>query len=302
MISKVWCDNMSSQVERLPFTYLLIFHCLTFFCVYGRGQDWFSSCEVEVMVRRGTTWRVVPQQRLTVPCPVKHCGELLNVTWCKEMDTGCAWINHTENVEIRQNENHGKDELISSLTFNRISIDDDGLYHCYIKGFEFEQNSHIINISVSDLNQGIENSDNNAGFAELSSDAGDGDGDGEASWLPYFLICAGIALLVAVSTVLSYLRVHGFRRTVTFNNTKGQEMSNHMIPELPKGSPPLTLFLPTHCSGKNDHHSPSTTNIPTSQPSLAANGNQPADENNASEHAAYAVIKHCLSGIPESNS
>lgn len=112
--------------------------------------DLFSSCEVKLMVHHGTTWRAVPQQRLTVPCPVKHCGESLNVTWCKQMDTGrCKWINHTENVEITQNEKHSKDKLISSLTFNRISIDDDGLYHCFIKGFKYELNSHIINISVS---------------------------------------------------------------------------------------------------------------------------------------------------------
>lgn len=110
--------------------------------------DSFPSCEVELMVRRGTTRKVAPRQPLTVSCPVKHCGESLNVTWCKLLDE-CEQINYTKNVEIRQTENHVEDEMISILTFRRISIHDDGLYRCYVKGYKYEQISHIINISVS---------------------------------------------------------------------------------------------------------------------------------------------------------
>lgn len=107
-----------------------------------------SSCEVGLIVQRGTTYVTAPQQFLRVECPVKHCGESLKVTWCKIGDifnTGqCDWINKTDNVEITQN--YSKNELISYLTFKRISIYDDGLYRCNYKNNVI---SHTINISVS---------------------------------------------------------------------------------------------------------------------------------------------------------
>lgn len=108
--------------------------------------DLIPSCEVEVMVWRGTTWETAPQQNLSVSCPVKHCGESIKVTWCKLLHTNtCEQMNYTENVET----NTTQDELISYLNFTRISIHDDGLYRCNVKGDRYEQISNIINISVS---------------------------------------------------------------------------------------------------------------------------------------------------------
>lgn len=110
----------------------------------------FPSCEVGVMVQRGTTWKAAPRQRVTVECPVSHCGQSLNVTWCKLLDgKKCEPINGTDNVEIRQDDQHAQGELISFLTFKRISIDDDGLYRCDVEEYRYIQINHIINISVS---------------------------------------------------------------------------------------------------------------------------------------------------------
>ena len=100
------------------------------------------------MVRRGTTWTAAPQQRVTVKCPVKDCGESVSVTWCKLSDADrCELINHTESIQ--QNNKRVRGELISFLTFKRISIHDAGLYGCSLKGSKFEVISHTINISVS---------------------------------------------------------------------------------------------------------------------------------------------------------
>lgn len=113
-------------------------------------SDLFPSCEVRLTVHRGTTWKSASQQPVTVRCPVKHCGKSLNVSCCKLLDTNsCERINNTENVEITQTDNYVEDELISYLTFKRISIYDDGLYRWDLKGYEYELISHIINISVS---------------------------------------------------------------------------------------------------------------------------------------------------------
>nr|XP_046260775.1 B- and T-lymphocyte attenuator [Scatophagus argus] len=289
---------MSSLRDRLPYTYLLLY-CFAFVCIYGiRDQDWLPSCEVALMVKSGTTWKVTPRQSLTVKCPVKHCGESLNVTWCKMLDK-CEQINYTENVETRQTDGRVKDELISFLTFNQISIYDSGLYRCYLKGYKYEHVSHSINISVSDLNQGAQNPDINAVFAEeLSSVAG----DEPVSWLPYFSIFAGIALLVASLIILTLLSFHGKKRIMIYNQTKRQEMSTHMIPDLPKASAPSTLFLQTHLSFKNDIYSPSTVERPPTQLAPTTSGNQPAvantaDESQVSDHAVYAVIDHRQRGI-----
>ncbi|XP_030283236.1 uncharacterized protein LOC115587512 isoform X2 [Sparus aurata] len=141
---------MSSLKDRQPHTYLLVFYCVTLFCIYGAGQDISPPCEVGLMVRRGTTWTSAPRQRVTVKCPVKDCGKSVSVTWCKLSDTNrCELINHTESVQ--QNDKRVGNELISFLTFKRISIHDAGLYGCSLKGYKFEVISHTINISVSDV-------------------------------------------------------------------------------------------------------------------------------------------------------
>ncbi|TKS67057.1 B- and T-lymphocyte attenuator [Collichthys lucidus] len=173
-------------MDRLPYTYLLIFYCLTFVCIYGRGQDSFPSCEVQVMVRSGMIKKAAPQQRLTVRCPVKHCGESLNVTWCKLLETNtCGQINQTEDVEITQDDKHAPDRLVSSLTFKRISIHDDGLYKCTLGDIQI---GHFINVSISD-------------------------GELDLSWLPYFYICISAVLLVATFSVFTLLRFYGWRHS-----------------------------------------------------------------------------------------
>lgn len=110
-------------------------------------SDLSDSCEVVLMVRRGTTWGVAPRQSLTVSCPVKHCGESLRISWCKIFGITCETINSSENVEIRQI--HTEDEEISQLIFKQVSTDDDGLYRCELMGQTSESVSHSINISVS---------------------------------------------------------------------------------------------------------------------------------------------------------
>ncbi|TDH06805.1 hypothetical protein EPR50_G00117070 [Perca flavescens] len=274
-------------MARPAYTHLWIFICFTFVCIYGRGQDRFPLCEVELKVRRGTTRKTVPQQRLTVRCPVKHCGESISVTWCKQVDINkCEQINYAENVEIKQNDEHVKDKLISYLTFTRISINDNGLYQCLVKGYKSQHISHFINISVSDLNQGVENYDNNA--YELPRLAA---GDKDVSWLPYFFICASIALLVATLTVSTHLSCYCWKRILTYNQSKRQEMSTHMIPDLPNANAPSTPVL-------YDTYSQSTAGRPPSPSPLMTNGNQPAvantaDQSQVSDHAVYAFFNHC---------
>uniref|UniRef100_A0A3Q3J3C1 Ig-like domain-containing protein n=1 Tax=Monopterus albus TaxID=43700 RepID=A0A3Q3J3C1_MONAL len=106
--------------------------------------------------RKGTTKKRAPNQSLTLKCPVRHCGESLDVTWCKLLAPNhCDRIKETENIEITQDNNteYRKDQLISYLTFKQISVYDDGLYRCELTGshHRYDQISHTINISVSGI-------------------------------------------------------------------------------------------------------------------------------------------------------
>ncbi|XP_056246232.1 B- and T-lymphocyte attenuator [Seriola aureovittata] len=291
--------NMLCFMVKLSNTCLMIF--FLFVSVYGRGEDSSPSC-VQLMVRSGTTLKRAPQQSATVSCPVKHCGKSLNITWCKLLDSNsCERINKTENVEIRQDDDHVKNELISYLTFKWITVYDDGLYRCEFRG-KYHEISHIINISVSDMHQGDETTDDTDNIAVRSLSAADGEA---VTWLPYFYICVGIVLLVFTMTALTLLSFHGwktfFTETLTFKPTKGQEMSSHMIPDLPKGNTPSTPVLQDH-SVLNAIYSPNTAGTPPSPPSLTTNRNQPlantGDKSHASDYAVYAVINHAQPGIP----
>ncbi|XP_059199235.1 B- and T-lymphocyte attenuator [Centropristis striata] len=291
--------NASGRMDRLTFIYLLIFCCFTFVCIHGEGQD-FSSCEVALMVRRGTTLRTVPQSSLTVCCPVKHCGESLSVSWCKLLDTGkCKWINYTENREIILTEKQVKDELISYLTFTRISIHDDGLYRCSLKGYGPDaQISHKINISVSESNKGVKPSEC-VTEVELPNAAA---GDYSMPWLPYLAICLTVALLVATLTVITLLSFYVWERILTKNTKEQDTSSTHIIPDLPNGNAPSPFFLRPHLSFLNDTNSPSTSERPPPHPALVTSGTQPAVTNTAdgsqeSDRAVYAVVNHRQSGV-----
>ncbi|KAM4557753.1 uncharacterized protein PAE49_012807 [Odontesthes bonariensis] len=176
---------LSTMDRRLNY---LIVWCSTLICICGGSQDLPASCDVMLTVRRGTIWRVASQESLTVSCPVKHCGDSLDVTWCKVVHINrCERIHETENVEIRQI--YKNDDLISYLSFKKVSVNDDGLYRCDLIGRTPELFSHAINISVSDENHGDETSVDDADESPETVDV---------SWLSYFSICFSIASLVVI--------------------------------------------------------------------------------------------------------
>ncbi|XP_035507472.2 uncharacterized protein si:ch211-214p13.8 isoform X1 [Scophthalmus maximus] len=280
-------------MDRLPYTCLMMFSL--FVSIHGIRKGSSHPCRVDVMVRRGTTLKIAPHQPLSVGCPVRHCGTWLSVTWCKILDRNrCERMKSTENVEIRQKDGRAKDELISYLTFKRISAHDDGLYKCYLEAYEYESISHTINISVSDIHQGVESTDNSEEVVSLSTA-----GDEAGSWLPYVYICGGIALLVFSITALTHLHFHGCKQMLTHKPTKGQETSAHMLPALPKWGAPSAPVEQAHFVRK----APPSPRPAGSPPCPIAGGKQPlagrtAEERQASPYAVYAVINHAQTGIP----
>ncbi|CAB1448335.1 unnamed protein product [Pleuronectes platessa] len=272
-------------MDRTSYTYLMIFSILVSIC--GRTEGLFPSCRVGLMVRSGTALMRAPHQPVTISCPVKHCGKSVNVSWCKILNTNiCERIRNRQNVEISQRHGKVKSELVSSLTFKWISAQDGGLYRCDLKGNGFREISHTINISVSDKHT---ESTHNVAVVSLPAP-----GDEAEAWLPYFYICAGIALVVFTLSAFTLLSSYGWKQILTHKSTKGKETSTRTIPDLPKWSAPSSpvMFVPS------DLHSPRTP------PSLITSGIQPfaevADERKASHCAVYATINHTQAGRPAS--
>ncbi|XP_039455631.1 B- and T-lymphocyte attenuator [Oreochromis aureus] len=283
---------MLSLKDKL--NYLIIFCCCVFVSIHGSGKEKIAGlhapCEVEIMVRRGSTWKTLPRQSLKVSCPVKHCGETLEITWCKFLDSNnCERIHETKNVEITQNPD--EDKLISYLHFKEISIHDDGQYRCRLLGYNISLISHSINISVSDMYQGVENTDNNNKNAGTTPSPYHSE---DKNWRPYFYICFGIVLLILILTAFIFLSSYDWKRVLTLNYVKGEEMPTHMIPDLPKWSPPSTPVPLTSLSVLNDIYSsytPDRSVSPASQPcSNQISASNPADKYQDCE--VYGIIKH----------
>ncbi|XP_034549087.1 B- and T-lymphocyte attenuator-like isoform X2 [Notolabrus celidotus] len=234
------------------------------------------------------TWTAAPHQKLTVECPVKHCGESLNVTWYKLLDSDeFEVMNHSENVEIAQESKPNEDKLISRLTFKRIAILDDGMYKCELRGYEDEV-SHMINISVSDSYQGIQNVHTHADAVPNVAYVED------LSWMPYFYLSLSIAPLAAILTVLTILRLYCWKRILTINQKKNQEISTHTIPDPPKGSAPSISVLPANFEVLHENYSPPAPASALQLPPMTC-GNQSsvahtADKSLGSDHAVYAAV------------
>ncbi|XP_016520629.1 B- and T-lymphocyte attenuator-like isoform X2 [Poecilia formosa] len=258
-----------------------------------------SSCEVMAKVRRGATKRVSPGQSLTVECPVKHCGESFNVIWSKFSNTK-NWENISDTENIRITQKNGKENLISYLSFEQVSIDDDGLYKCAL-GHSSVFVSHAINISVSELNKGVENPD------DVDDEVGSDSVGDDRSWLSVFLICIAVIFLIAAAIVFVLLCFQGWKRTWTHNNTNQEEISTHMIPELPKASAPSPPGLRTQFSVLNDIYStrqPERT--ASASPALALTGSQLAVtyttvKTEAPNSEVYAVINPLQRGTTVRN-
>ncbi|XP_039861686.1 B- and T-lymphocyte attenuator isoform X2 [Simochromis diagramma] len=209
---------MLSLKDKL--NYLIIFCCCVFVSVHGSGKGLHASCDVAIMVRRDSTRKTPPRRSLTVSCPVIHCGETLEVTWCKLFDSNnCERIHETKNVKITQDPD--KDKLISYLNFKEISIHDDGMYRCGLLGYNVSAISHSISISVSDMYQGIETPDNNDKNAGTTPSP-----DHNENWRPYFYIYFGIVLLILILTTLIFRSSYDWKRALP--SSAAQPCSNQI--------------------------------------------------------------------------
>ncbi|XP_029967917.1 uncharacterized protein LOC115403212 [Salarias fasciatus] len=278
--------NMLSLQERL--NVLIILCCSAFVSINGGGEDGVSSCQAELLVRRGTIRRALPGHTVTVRCSLKHCGQPLNVTWCKIRSSGrCERIRETENVGITQQpDGWTKDEVTSSLSFKKISVEEDGLYRCEVKGLAI---GHAINILVSDLNQEAQHSDDHAAESLKTHN------DGSIVWLPYFAIFCGIALPVILLTGVTLLSFRSCYRPAMQSYFKRQEPFIHVSPHLAGRSAPSRPIPPPRLAVLSVAEAPGPPPPPLMSartPPAAAAAASAATAGQVSDSPVYAVINH----------
>lgn len=109
------------------------------------------SCDAALFVRSGTVVEAAPGQKVALICPVEPCGEDVKVSWCKVQSIECKVIFETKDVEIAQIGSSRDHRWHSYLHFKRISLEDAGLYRCFINEDESESEmiSNGITVKVS---------------------------------------------------------------------------------------------------------------------------------------------------------
>ncbi|CAN9497650.1 unnamed protein product [Ophioblennius macclurei] len=281
--------NMLGLNERLCF--LVILSCSAFVGLCGRGEDMPDSCQVQLLVRRGTTVTTLPQQKVTIHCLLKHCGRPFNVAWCKVKTLKpyhCERVNQTENVTIAQTPDTLEDKLTSFLTFKNISVGEAGLYRCLLA----DSISHTINVSVSDTNQGHQNSDDHAARHSLKTDKV------SRVWLPYFAIFCGIALPVVTLTILTILIFQYRHHKAMRSYSARQEPFRHVTPEIAVCNAPSIPVPQSRLAMAETRRPQLPPPPPPPPPPLMSARPQPAasQARQATNSPVYAVIAHRTPG------
>ncbi|XP_062389468.1 B- and T-lymphocyte attenuator-like [Sardina pilchardus] len=165
------------------------------------------TCFPEVRVRRYTAWKVAEMSTLKIICPVKYCEPPPTVTWCRLVDnTTCTPLPENRYVRIWQELVSNEDNLIKSyMEIKEATKAYSGLYKCAVSATSV---GHSISVTVTGADQ-LENTTHtdNTNSPSPGTDGADPD------WLPYVYICGGILTIVMLVMLISFLSLHGCKRS-----------------------------------------------------------------------------------------
>ncbi|XP_041938766.1 B- and T-lymphocyte attenuator isoform X1 [Alosa sapidissima] len=188
-----------------PVKAVLVLFFLYVFCLGSHAQVNYT-CYDEIHVKRNTAWRVVEMSTLIMNCPMKYCEPPPTVTWCRlDADNTCTPLPENPNVEIWQESVSNEDNLIISyMEIKKTTKDYSGLYRC---GVDATTTGHSISVTVTGVDQ-LENTTHNYNTISLPGTNGPA-----LEWLPYVFICGGIVTVVMVVMLISFLSLHGCKRS-----------------------------------------------------------------------------------------
>ncbi|XP_076118632.1 uncharacterized protein LOC143099593 isoform X2 [Alosa pseudoharengus] len=143
---------------------------------------------------------------LKINCPVKYCEPTPNVTWCRlEINKTCTQLTENPNVKIWQELVSNEDKLIISyMEIQEATKDYSGLYRCRV---DATITGHSISVTVTGVDY-VERTTYNKNISSVA-DTDDADQD----WLPYVFICGGIVTVVMLVMLISFLSLHGCKRS-----------------------------------------------------------------------------------------
>uniref|UniRef100_A0AAV2K285 Uncharacterized protein n=1 Tax=Knipowitschia caucasica TaxID=637954 RepID=A0AAV2K285_KNICA len=128
--------------------------------------------------------------------------------------------------------------LESVLTFTKISAEDSGLYSC--RELHHGSIGHLINVLVSESNQGNQTDDTNTELKNGQNDGSESDADtmGITS-LAYFVtfLCTVLILFTIIAVVM--LRTYGCKCKPRHQPNSQDVQPSQNIPPLPKRNPPV---------------------------------------------------------------
>ncbi|XP_022535719.2 B- and T-lymphocyte attenuator [Astyanax mexicanus] len=263
---------------------ILMLNNLILVLVLFGSADAQDGCAPEVRVQKNTVL-TVSSKKPNISCPVRYCVEIPAIKWFRVITSNKTYylpVNETDQITITQERSTAhKKEIISYLTFKRISISDAGFYRCVASESGFISESHNINVSVSETVSQRDNKTNASADLEKPGDFG---------WMPYIIICSGIIGLVTVVLVIFFLSVDGCKCSRKDNNQRTQ------VPPSPNVSK-----SDGHCRGKEKSerknvYKSSAETLQLDIPSSSSARDQ--QENTPQQQIVYATLDHLAPRVP----
>ncbi|KAL2081052.1 hypothetical protein ACEWY4_022905 [Coilia grayii] len=202
---------------------------------------------------------------LKINCTVKYCEEQPNVTWCKFVDgADCKAVGKDSNVKIWQEPVHNEINLIMSyMEIKQTTKGYSGEYSCRVSHSVV---GHTINVTV------ISNAFSTLTSVTFSDELSTTDSKhlNHSGWLPYVIICVAIVTLVVLVMLISFLILHGCKRSSRSYHTepKGSsqaQKTEHTVQDSCPTRRPSARMTPSPSVPKRDR---SLRHHPTQSPAL----------------------------------
>ncbi|XP_032977185.1 B- and T-lymphocyte attenuator isoform X2 [Rhinolophus ferrumequinum] len=181
-----------------------------------------KSCE-QLYVRR-QSMNVTAGDSLQLECPVGHCANKSNVTWCKFKEQRCLRLGD-RNMTWEDRKNMS----VFILHFDQVLVSDNGSYRCSLRASSGLLESHLITIYVTERTQNYSehpliNTASAPGPAPMENMGG-------RRWILYSLIpLGGLPLLITCFYLFCCLRRHQGKQKKS-SDTEEREINLVDVPQ-----------------------------------------------------------------------
>lgn len=245
-----------------------------------------KSCE-QLYVKR-KSMNVTAGDSLQLECPVGHCTNKSNVTWCKFKEQRCLSLGH-KNMTWEDRKNTS----VFILHFDQVLASDNGSYRCSLSASSGLLESHLITIYVTERTQNY--SEHPLITLTNISDTASAPGPapmenmGGRRWILYSLIpLGGLPLLITCFYLFSCLRRHQGKQK---KSSDTEERENNLV-DVPQPFQSQQTEVGTR---QNSQTLTSETRIYDNEPWFGVQEDPSLKENKQS--IVYASLNHSVIGM-----